>query len=919
MKRGVRSPAFRRKHVHLIQSVFPAAFRLKAGLRTFFPKEVEMLSNLRTRLRALLCKSEMERELDEELRHHIERQTEQNIRLGMSPEEARRSALKAFGGVEQAKEHSRDARGIRWIEELWQDFRYGARMLVKNPAFTTIAVITLALGIGANTAIFSVVNAVLINPFPYPAGNRLMTIYTTRDRPPGMLRTDMVSPRIFVDWRAEQQSFSEMFGFTASYALLTGAKGADFLPGFSATARFFETLGVKPMLGRGFLPEEEIPGRPKIVVISHALWQNHLDRDSNVIGKTLRLNGADHAIIGVLPPDFKFIYQIDLLFPFELNPNDRESNLAVIGRLKDGVRIEQAHFETKLITERLRQADSRPGDNPSRGANLVPLGKLTGEDSRRALWILFSATSFVLLIACANLANLLTARAAGRRREIAIRAALGAGRRRLIFQLMAESLLLAVLGGIVGVLMAWWSIDWLVSLSPADLTLSHQIKIDAWVFGFTLLSVVVTAALFGLAPAWQASKPDLTQSLKIGTGLVEGRRRSFNFRSLLIIGEVSLAMVLLTGAGLLINSLVRLIHVNPGFAPENVLAVNVVLSDSYEEREQKIVFYRRATARLAAIPGVDAVATINLLPFGEMLLRLVFSIEGRPESPDLREAYTSTVSANYFDIMRIPILKGRSFFATDTEKTPGVIVISESCARRYFADSDSIGQRISFSNTPDGKPIWLEIVGVTGDVKQQQLNGAAVPTIYLPFSQAQGLWLGGVFVLRSSIAPEGLIASVRKEIQAIDPELPLYKPNTLSELIAETTKGQRFNTFLLSILAALGIGLAASGLYGVMSYLVAYRTREIGIRMALGAQSGDVLRLVVLQGMAPVLLGLIIGFAAAVALTRLMKNILFEVSATDPVTFALSATLLFFAALLANWIPTRRAIKVDPLVALRSE
>jgi putative ABC transport system permease protein len=878
-----------------------------------------MAGKLKAVLRALFRKSEIERELNEELRYHIEQQTQQNIRLGMNPEEARNAARKAFGGVEQAKERSRDARGARWIEDLVQDLRYGARILIKNPGFTSIAVITLALGIGANTAIFSVVNAVLINPFPYPDGNRLTTLYDKRDRPPGMLQTDMLSPGIFAEWRAQQKSFSEMFGFTGSYARLSGAKGAIFIPGFAATTGFFETLGIKPILGRGFLPEEEIPGRPKVVVISHDLWQRRLDADPNAIGKMLRLNGEDHTIIGVLPPDFKFIYKLDLLFPFELNRNDRENGLAVIGRLKDGVTLEQASVETKLITRRLRRAEDRPGDAPSGGANLVPLGKLTAEDSQRALWILFSATSFVLLIACANLANLLTSRAAGREREIAIRAALGAGRRRLIYQLMAESLLLALLGGTVGILMAWWSIDWLVSLAPADLTTSHQIQIDTSVFGFTLLSVAITAALFGLAPAWRASKPDLTQSLKAGTNLGDSRRRSFNFRSILIVGEVALAMVLLAGAGLLINSLIRLLQVNPGFAPENVLAFNVVLADSKITREQKVDFYQRTISRLGAIPGVDAVATINLLPFGDMLIRGDFSIEGLPDSQN-RRAYKPTVSANYFDVMRIPIRKGRSFTASDTEKTQGVVVISESCAWRYFADDEPIGRRISLNNDADGNPVWLEIVGVTGDVKQQQLNDAAIPTIYSPFSQVKTpFMLGGVFVLHSSIPPESLIASVRKEVQAIDPELALYSPNTLTELIAETTKGRRFNAFLLSILAALAIGLAVVGLYGVMSYLVAYRTREIGIRMALGAQSGDVLRLVVQQGMAPVLLGLIIGFGAALALTRLMKSILFEVSATDPMTFALSAVLLIGAALLAIWIPARRAIKVDPLVALRCD
>jgi predicted permease len=878
-----------------------------------------MLGKLGTWLRALLRKSEMERELDEELRYHIERETEQNIRLGMSPEEARRAALRSFGGVEQAKERSRDSRGVRWIEELWQDLRYGARMLMKQPGFTVIAVITLALGIGANTAIFSVVNAVLINPLPYPGGDRLMTIYASHDKPPGMLPTHSITPADFVAWRAQQKSFAEMFAFTGSYARLTGAKETAFIPGFAVTSRFFETLGVKPVLGRGFLPEEEIPGRPKVVVISQSIWQSHLDADPNVVGRTLRFNDADYTVIGVLPPDFKFIYQVDALFPYELNPSERDDWLAVIGRLKDGVTREQAWVETKLIAGRLQEADPRPDDGPRLGADLVALGKLTGEGSRRVLLILFSATSFVLLIACANLANLLSARASGRNREIAIRAALGAGRRRLISQLLTESLLLATLGGLVGVLMAWWSVNWLVSLAPAELTRVNVIGLDEWVLGFALLSAVGSGVIFGLAPALQASKPDLTQSLKDGGGLKGGRWRRMNPRSLLIVGEVGLAVVLITGAGLLINSLIRLLLVNPGFASENVMAVHVVQSDNYKTREQKIDFFQRAIERLGSIPGVESVATINLLPFGEMLIRGDFLIEGQPESPE-RMALKPTVSANYFDVMRIPILKGRGFTEHDTENAPGVVVISESGARRYFAGGDPIGRRISMNNDPNGKPIWLEIVGVTGDVKQEELRDAAVPTIYTPFSQARiPFMLGGLFVLRSSVEPSSLIASVRDGIRAIDPESPIYKANTMGELISETTKGQRFSAFLLSILAALAIGLSAVGLYGVMSYLVAQRTREIGIRMALGAQYIDTLRWAIRQGMAPVVAGMAIGLGASVALTRLMKSLLFEVSATDPTTFVISALLLTLVAFLACWIPARRATKVDPLTALRCE
>ena len=878
-----------------------------------------MLSRLMTALRTLFRRTQAEHELDEELRYHIERQTEQNIRLGMNPEEARYAAQKAFGGVEQAKERSRDARGVRWIEEIWQDLRYGARMLMKQPGFTLVAVITLALGIGANTAIFSVVNAVLINPLPYPDGDRLMTIYTSHDKPPGMLRTHSITPADFVAWRAQQKSFGEMFAFTGSYARLTGTKETAFIPGFAVTSRFFETLGVKPVLGRGFLPEEEIPGRPKVVVISQSIWRSHLDTDPNVVGKTLRFNDADYTVIGVLPPDFKFIYQIDALFPYELNPNERDDWLAVIGRLKDGVTREQAWVETKLIAGRLQDADPRPDDGQRLGSELVALGKLTGEGSRRVLLILFSATSFVLLIACANLANLLSARASGRYREIAIRAALGAGRRRLISQLLTESLLLATLGGLVGVLMAWWSVNWLVSLAPAELTRVNVIGLDGWVLGFALLSVVGAGVTFGLAPALQASKPNLTQSLKEGAGLKEGRWRWINPRSLLIVGEVGLAVVLITGAGLLISSMIRLLLVNPGFASEHVMAVHVMQSDKYITREGKIDFYQRAIERLRSIPGVESVGTINLLPFGEMLIRGGFLIEGQPESSE-RMALKPTVSANYFDVMRIPILKGRGFTGHDTENAPGVVVISESGARRYFSGGDPIGRRISMNNDPNGKPIWLEIVGVTGDVKQEELRDEAFPTIYTPFSQARvPFMLGGLFVLRSSVEPVSLIASVRDGIRAIDSESPIYKANTMDELISETTKGQRFSAFLLSIMAALAIGLSAVGLYGVMSYLVAQRTREIGIRMALGAQYIDMFRWAIRQGMLPVVAGMTIGLGASVALTRLMKSLLFEVSATDPTTFVISALLLTLVAFLACWIPARRAAKVDPLIALRCE
>jgi putative ABC transport system permease protein len=871
---------------------------------------------LTARLRALFRRESVLRDIEEELRVHVEMETETNIKRGMPPDEARAAALKSFGNLRRNAERGYDIRGGGWLETLWQDLRFGARMLMKTPGFTLTAVFTLALGIGANTAIFSVVNAVLINPFPYPAGNRLMTLYRTGDRPPGMLGTEYISPADFAAWRAQQNSFSEMFGFKASYALLTSAKEAAYIPGFSATARFFETLGVKPVLGRGFLPEEEIPGRPRVVVISHAIWQNLLDEDPSVVGKTLRFNDIPHTVIGVLPADFKFIYQVDALFPLELNPNDRAGGWWVIARLKDGVTREQARIETKLITGRLRQENARPGDNQSQGANLVPLGRVTGEDSQRGLLILFSATSFVLLIACANFANLLSARASRRYREMAIRVALGAGRMRLIFQLLTESLLLAALGGMVGILMAWWNLNWLVSLAPAELSRVKEISIDAWVLGFTFLSVIVTGVIFGLAPAFQVSKPDLTKSLKEETVPMIGRGRLANLRNLLIFGEVALAVVLLVGAGLLINSLIRMMRVNPGFASENVLTLNISLPDKYKTGEQKTDLYQRMLERLKIIPGVESAGTIDLLPFGDMLVQRPLFIEGQPElsEDDRPRASPAIVSTNYFNVMQIPLLKGRGFTEEDTKKAPAVVLISESAARRFFAGSDPIGQRIrfDFDRDPNGKPIWLEIVGITGDVKQRELRSEAFPTIYRPM-------LGGVFVLRSSVVPGSLIASVRNEVQAIDSELAIYMLNTMDDLISETTKRQRFITYLLSIFAALALGLSAVGLYGVTSYIVTRRTREIGIRMALGAQHSDMVRLVIRQGMLPVVMGIIAGLVAAVALARLMRSLLFEVRATAPLTFVMITLLLMLVALLACWIPARRATKVNPLVALRTE
>ncbi len=810
------------------------------------------------------------------------------------------------------------------LTDLWQDLRYGARMLLKKPGFTLIAVITLALGIGANTAIFSVVDAVLLRPLPYPEADRLMTISDSqRGSLSGVLRQTAISPADFAEWRAQQQSFAEMFAYTGAPAHLTGGKEPVFVLGVTATARIFETLGVTPLLGRGFAPEEEQPGVAKVVIVSHAIWQQHFGADPNIVGSAIRMDGESRTVIGVLPADFKFTQPTDVVLPFELNPNQRDNAfLRVMARLREGVTREQASAETKLIGERLQRAHPQPGlENERLGVEVAPLGQLTGEESRRVLLILFAATSFVLLIACANLANLLLARAAARRKEIAVRAALGAGRWRLFLQLLTESLLLALLGGAGGMLLAWWSLDVLVA--PPSLPRIRSIGIDGWVFGFTLLIAVVTGVLFGLAPALQASKPDLTQALKESSSATAAGWRRFNPRALLIVGEVALALVLLVGAGLLINSLVRLLRVNPGFTPEKTLAVSLELSSKYRTKEQIAGFYQQAMQRIGALPGVETVATINLLPFGEMLLRGDFLIAGETEPPerDRPWAVKPAVSADYFRALSIPLLKGRAFTERDTAESPGVVVISESAARRFFAGRDPLGRRISFDRDRNERPIWLEVVGVAGDVKQQQLGDETQPTIYMPYTQvARPFMLGFLnFVVRSSVEPASLSAAVQREIQAIDPDLPIYKANTLAELMSASLQEQRFNALLLGVFALLALALAAVGLYGVMSYAVAQRTREIGIRVALGASRNDVLRLVIGQGMKQVCGGVAIGLMAAFALTRLLKTFLFGVRPTDPLTFTLIALLLMLVALLACWIPARRATKVDPMIALKYE
>jgi putative ABC transport system permease protein len=878
-----------------------------------------MLSNLMTRIRALLRRSEMERELDEELRHHIEQQIEQNIRMGMSPEEARSGARKAFGGVEQAKEQSRDARGVRWLEEIWQDLRYGAHMLLKNPGFTLIAVITLALGIGANAAIFSVVNAILLRPLPFKESDRLVWLYGVQPQ----LKRANHSPADFLDYQAQNRSFEQMAAFRNLSFTLTGEDRPERIDGRIVTANYFSLLGIEPALGRNFMPKDGEAGAGRVVLLSHNFWQRRFNGDPKTIGKSLILNGEGATVIGVLPPGFKDDESNLWVNPRRIIPDFatgsradlitvRNNNyLRVIARLKPGVTLPQAQTDINTITARLQQ--QYPNTNAVRGVQIVPLLERVVGDLQPTLLILFGAVGLVLLIACANVANLMLVRATTRQKEIAIRAALGADRWRILRQLLTESVLLASLSGICGWLIAIWGVDLIVSLSPANTPRLSEIRLDSPVFIFTLAVSLLTGLIFGLIPAMTASKFSLTETLKEGgrsaaTGISRHRAR----RSL-VIAEVTIALIVITGAGLLLRSFDKLQTVNPGFDPDKLTTQLVWMSEAkYLTPSISRGFIKELNDRLTTLPGLEGVAIANDLPILGTDSRTSFEIEGRQPAGEALQIGRHAVSKGYFQAMRIPLRAGREFTERDDEKAPQVIVINETAAQIIWPGADAVGKRLRLFGQD-----WAEVIGVVGDVKHDGLHQPPYMHAYL--SNLQFPWPVLRVALRSNLDQASLITSVQREIRAIDANQPLSNIITMDEILADSVGTRRLAMSLFSLFAVTALLLTAIGLYGVMAYSVSQRTREMGIRIALGAQTGNVLRLVVKQGMILALIGVVLGLSTSFAMTRLMRTMLYEVSATDPVTFIFAPVLIGVVALLACWIPARRAAKVDPIVALRNE
>ncbi len=803
------------------------------------------------------------------------------------------------------------------MQTFWQDLRYGARMLMKKPGFTLIAVITLALGIGANTAIFSVVNAVMLRPLPYEESERLVVLYETN---PQQGRDEMpLSYPNFTDWRAQSQSFEQMAAFRSGGIVLTGKDEPARLQASVVSADFFALLRVKPLRGRVFLPEEDKVGGAPVVVVSHALWQSRFGGDEGLVGQQITLNGKSNTVIGVMPPDFALPPgdQTEVWMP--LGPlADQMQNRAVhtliaLGRLKPGVDLRQAQTELQSIANRIQQQN--PAADPGHGAQVMSSHESSTKAARPALLVLLVAVGFLLLIACANVANLLLARAEARQKEIAIRTALGATRGRVVRQLLTESLLLAVAGGAAGLFLAWWGIDALAGSLPDDLPRAKEIGVDRVVLGFTAALSILTGLIFGIIPALTGAKPSLNETLKeggrTGAGFSRGR-----IRGALIVSEVALSLALLVGAGLLIRSFWQLMQVNPGFQSDHLLTLNVtLLGDKYNESAPVISFFRELPTRLGALPGVKAVSAVSSLPISGGDGNGNLTIEGRDFPPAQTPAASyRRILPNYFSVMGIPLKQGREFDERDTGAEK-VVIINESMARRFWPDGDAVGKRIKVG-PPQNEP-WLTIVGVVGDVKNIGLEADARLATYEPHPQRP--WSTMNLAIRTETEPLTQAAAVRSELRAMEKNLLIRTPSTMHERIRLSVAPRRFNMALLAVFAALALLLAAVGVYGVMSYTVTQRTHEIGVRMALGAQSGAVLKLIVGQGLKLALIGVAIGLPAAFALTRWMEDLLFGVRRTDPWTYGLVAAVIMLVALLACWIPARRAAKVDPMIALRYE
>jgi putative ABC transport system permease protein len=888
---------------------------------------------VRRRLSRLNLNPAHEAEIVEELAQHLDDVYRRSLRAGETESEAKGAALRELAGTELMQKEMRRSQkpakeqpvagGGRTnvLADFWNDLRYAVRLQRKNPGFTIVAVIALALGIGANTAIFSVVNTVLLKPLPYKDPERLVLVWEENSKQG--YPTDTPTAANFIDWRNQNQVFEEMAAFTPTSLNLTGSGEPERLIGRRVSASLFPLLGVEPQLGRVFTAEEDQPNSERVVLLSYRLWQRRFGGDAGVVGKTLTLDGRSYTVVGVMPSRFQFptVYD-DVWVPIAFSAPeaaDRGSHfLEVLARLKPGVTLTQAQADMSTIATRLQQ--QYPETNTGLGAVITQLHEHLVGDIKPALLILLGAVGMVLLIACANVANLLLARAAVRQKEIAVRVALGARRERLIRQFLTESVLLSTFGGLVGLAIAYGGLAILTSFIPDNISQGRTVSIDYKVLGFTLLVSVATGLIFGFAPAIQSVRFNQNETLKEGGRDAATGSSGKRLRGLLVVAEVAISLVLLIGAGLLINSFLRVRNIDPGFRTENLLTMKIVLPPTkYATLESKSAFYTDLINRVQSLPGVRSAAVITNLPLYAQGNSIGVGIEGKPAPPPGQEliVITRIISPRYFDTMSIPLLKGRQLTDQDTDKTPNVIVISETMARRFWPGEEAVGKRVSLG--PINKPEdWFNVIGVVKDVRQYGLTAELEPQMYLTYRQTD-FFEPRDLVVKTDVDPVSLSSAVRKTVWEIDKDQPVSNIRTMEEILGDSIARERFSMLLLAIFASVALVLAAVGIYGVMSYSVAQRTHEIGIRMALGAQTSAVLRLAVGYGFKLVIAGIAIGLIAALALTRVMSTLLFGVTATDPMTFTLISLLLIAVAAVASYIPARRATRVNPIIALRYE
>src|SRR5205809_2267209 len=887
---------------------------------------------IRDRLAGSSLSPTREVEIVEELSQHLEDRYEQALSRGATEGEAYEAALfelkengllgleirRVERPVQQDPVPMGIERGANIIGDLAQDLHYGVRMLVKNPSFTIVAVLALALGIGANSAIFSVVNTVLLRPLPYKNPGRLVMLWEEAMHLGFPKNTP--SPANFIDWRAQNTVFEAMAAMVERSFNLTGVGEPERFDGRRVSANLFDLLGVQPQLGRAFRAEEDKPGS-RVVILSNGLWQHRFGGDPRVIGQAVSLNGESYTVIGVMPGSFQFPTRRDQLWvPLAFDAKEAASRgnhfLEVIARMKPGVTLQQAQAEMSTIAARLAQ--QYPEENLRVGSVVTALQEQVVGDIKPALLVLLGAVGFVLLIACANVANLLLARAAARQKEIALRLALGAGRSRLTRQFLTESVLLAVIGGAVGLLLSIAGLRVLKTFIPDTISQAQAVSIDAKVLVFTGLVALVTGIIFGLAPAMQVSHLDINDTLKEGGRDAAGGTRGNRIRALLVIGEIAVSFVLLMGAGLLINSFMHLRNLHPGFRANHLLTMKIPLSEvKYPDKERRSPFYAEVLRRVQALPGVQSAAVAGNLPLTYDGDSMPIGIEGRTDPPpDQRpDVILRVVGPGYFSTMGIPLVRGRDFNEQDKADSARVVIVSEKTARHFWPGENPIGKRLQPGSTNRNIP-WIEIIGVVKDVRQNDLVSEPKMKMYMPYQQVNS-FAPNALVVRTNVEPLSLAAAVRNAIWAVDKDQPVSNLRSMDEIVSEAVARQRFSMLLLGIFAALAMVLAAVGIYVVMSYSIAQRTREIGLRIALGAQKSDVLKMILRQGLRFVAAGLAIGLAASFALTRVMASLLFGISATDPATFVSISLMLIAVALLASYIPAVRAMKIDPMLALR--